>query len=92
MFRIRAEQGDGYSGGILKFSAGNVREVWDGTGTVFDTLEDAERWARLTAAHMDHLEKSRKSSIRRNIISFTVLGPLGDMGGYIVQSHLDSLN
>lgn len=92
MFQIRAEQRDGYSGGIIRFSVDGVHETWDGTGTVFGTLEDAERWARTVASKMEYLEKSGKKALRRSIISLTVLGPLGDMGGYIIGSHLDSLH
>lgn len=92
MFRVRAEQRDGYSGGFLRFAKGSVSEVWNDTATVFATLEDAERWARLTACKMADLESAGKSTIRRSIISLAVLGPLGDMGGYIIGSHLDSLH
>lgn len=92
MFRVRAEQRDGYSGGFLRFTDEGVSEVWNDTATVFNTLEDADKWARATAYMMDNLRKSGKKVLRRSIISVTVIGPLGDMGGYIIESHLDSLH
>lgn len=92
MFRVRAEQRDGYSGGYVRFTPDGVREVWDDTATVFDTLEDADKWARATAYRTDHLRESGKKALRRSVISLTVMGPLGDMGGYIIESHLDSLH